>query len=304
MKSKLLAYYRLGPKNPTGTLTLDALGKFISEHGIPGKIITDSNIKLGAGKVWKNYLGQLFVPLSLSEPDKHNQNFVERAIHNLKAGLSKIRNACGAEVIAYHWEAMEYLCSLNNYVARASLNNRFPYEAFWGETPKISMICFKFWEPVYYRNWTETASKALMHPGRFMGFARDIDDTMTFKFRQCHADLRRHAQVLHRGAVVPRALDAAGYNYALHPKSDHYFPVVRQESGIASKTLPSAQQGTVDPPDSAISEGGGKRRRLSNPSSDELSMGQSTAYSAEAVVDDQILPDDLSATANWGNVNE
>ena len=72
LKSKLLAYYRLGSKDPTGSLTLDALGKFIDEHGIPRKIITDCDGRLGAGKVWKNYLGRLFIPLSLSEPDKYN----------------------------------------------------------------------------------------------------------------------------------------------------------------------------------------------------------------------------------------
>ena len=88
----------------------------------------------------------------LLEPDKYNQNFVERAIYNFKAGLSEIKNACGAEVLRYHWDAMEYLSSLNNYVARESLSNRSPYEAFWGETPDISIIQFKFWEPVYYRN--------------------------------------------------------------------------------------------------------------------------------------------------------
>ena len=141
----------------------------------------DSDGRLGAGRVWKNFLGGLFVPLILSEPDKHNQNFVERAIQNLKAGLSKIRNACGAEVLRYHWEIMEYLCSLNNYVAWESLRNRSPYEAFWGETPDISMIRFKFWEPLYYQNWTETAGKLLMHPGRFMGFAWSTGDPMTFK---------------------------------------------------------------------------------------------------------------------------
>ena len=193
VKSKLLAYNHLGSKKPTGTSTLYALGKFIAEHGIPGKIITDSDGKLGAGKAWKNYLGRLFVPLSLSEPDKHNQDFVERAIQNLKAGLSKTRNACGAEVLAYHWEAMEYLCSLNNYVARASLNNRLTYEDFWGETPNISMIHFKFWELVYYRNWTEKDSKVLMHPRRFMGFAWDVGDPMTFKVLQCHANMKRWA---------------------------------------------------------------------------------------------------------------
>ena len=101
-------------------------------------------------------------------------------------------------MLAYHWEAMEYLCSLNDYVARASIGNRFPYEAFWGETPDISMIHFKFWEPVYYRNWNKTASKVLMHPGRFMGFAWDVGDPMTFKVLQCHADPHKQAQVYRR----------------------------------------------------------------------------------------------------------
>ena len=43
LKSKLLAYYRLGKKEPTSHSTLDALRKFIAWHGIPKKIITDSD---------------------------------------------------------------------------------------------------------------------------------------------------------------------------------------------------------------------------------------------------------------------
>ena len=79
--------------------------------------------------------------------------------------------------------------------------------------------------------------------------------------------------MLNRGAVAPHALDAAGYNSALQPKSDRYFPVVRPEGGISSKTLPFPQHGTVDPLNSSISEGGEKRHRLLSPSLDELSMG-------------------------------
>ena len=52
---------------------------------------------------------------------------------------------------------MEYLFDIDNYVSWASLGNRLPFEAFWRETPDISMILFKFWEPVYYRNWTDKA---------------------------------------------------------------------------------------------------------------------------------------------------
>ena len=103
MNSKLLAYYRLRSKYPTVASTLDALNQFIAEHRILIMIITDSDRVLGAEKKWKHFLGRMFTLLQLSEPDKHNQNPVERAIQHLKAGLSKIRNACGTGVLAYHW---------------------------------------------------------------------------------------------------------------------------------------------------------------------------------------------------------
>ena len=77
-------------------------------------IITDNDGVIGAGNKRKNYLGRIFTPLRLSEPDKHNQNLVKRAIKNLKASLNKIRNACGTGVLAYHCEAMAYLCDINN----------------------------------------------------------------------------------------------------------------------------------------------------------------------------------------------
>ena len=45
--SKLLAYYILGSKDPTAFSTLDSLVNFISEHGIPRMISTDSDGVLG-----------------------------------------------------------------------------------------------------------------------------------------------------------------------------------------------------------------------------------------------------------------
>jgi len=282
LQSKLLAYYRLGKKEPTSHSTLDALRKFIAWHGIPKKIITDSDKRLGAGKTWKRFLSNIFVPLILSEPEKHNQNFVERAIQNLKAGQSKIRNACGFEVSQYYWEMMDYLSSLNNYVARASLGQRSPFEAFWGETPDISMIRFKFWEPVYYRNWIETAGKVLMHPGRFVGFAWATGDPMTFKVLQCNVDPKVSNRILHRGTVVPRAIESAGYNSALQPKSDAYFPVERPYGGTTGKAVPSVPLGTVNPPDNAIAEGGRKRNMTSSQPSSERS-GRPAATSSSAV---------------------
>ena len=153
---------------------------------------------------------------------------------------------------------LDYLTSLKNYVARASLGNRSPFEDFWGETPDISMIRFKFWEPVYYRNWTKTAGKVLMHPGRFVGFAWATGDPMTFKVLQCNTDPKFPNRVLHRGTIVPRAEESVGYNSALQPKSDAYFPVERSNGGTSGEAVPSAPLGTVNPPDNTNAEGGRK----------------------------------------------
>ena len=100
VKSKLIAYYRLDSKEPTASSTLDNLGNFIAEHRVPRIIITDINRVLGEGNKWKHYLGRMFNRLRLSKPDKHNQNSVERAIKKFKAGITKIRNACGMRVLA------------------------------------------------------------------------------------------------------------------------------------------------------------------------------------------------------------
>ena len=103
---------------------------------------------------------------------------------------------------------------------------------------------------------------------------------------------------MHKGAVVPRSLEFSGYNSTFHPKSDAYFPAVRSEGGGYSKTSPLAHQGTVDPPDNDIIEGGGKRRKLSSPPSGQLRTGQSTVDSAEAVVEKPSLADNLPVMAN------
>ena len=71
-------------------------------------LITDSDSILGSGKKWKQVLGRTFTLLFLSEPDKHNHNLFKRDIQNLKAGCSKIRNACGTGVLDYHFQMMDY----------------------------------------------------------------------------------------------------------------------------------------------------------------------------------------------------
>ena len=100
------------------------------------------------------------------------------------------------------------------------------------------MIQFKFWDMMYYRNWTDKAGKLLMRPGRFMGFAWNIGDPMTFKVLQCNKNPHKQNVVFHRGVVVPLSRTATGYNSSLAPNIDAYFPVVQVEGGMTNKTVP------------------------------------------------------------------
>ena len=94
------------------------------------------------------------------------------------------------------------------------------------------MIWFKFWELVYYRNWMDKASKVLMHPRRFMGFAWDICDSMTFKVLQYNANPHKRNVSIHRGVAVPHYQTATGYKSTLAPNSNAYLPVVQVEGGL------------------------------------------------------------------------
>ena len=105
-----------------------------------------------------------------------------------------------------------------------------------------------------------------MHPGRFVSFACNIGDPLTFMVLQCNEDPQNCNVVVHRGIVVPHSLTEKGYNCALAPKSDAYFPVVQVEGGVNSKSIPLEHQGVMDPPYISITEGGGKRLKPSSSS--------------------------------------
>ena len=65
-----------------------------------------------------------------------------------------------------------------------------------------------------------------IHLGGIWGFAWNVVDPMTFKVLQCNTDKQKMNQVLNRHVIVPRRLEAVGYNSYLAPNSDTYFTVV------------------------------------------------------------------------------
>ena len=63
VRMNIMLYYRLGVKYPTAHFTLDNLGQFVSEYGIPKNFKTDSHNILDAGGLWKRVPGAYLPPM-------------------------------------------------------------------------------------------------------------------------------------------------------------------------------------------------------------------------------------------------
>ena len=70
-----------------------------------------------------------------------------------------------------------------------------------------------------------------MHPSRFFGLSCNVGDPIIFKAIQRNIDPHKRNLVVHRGVVVTCNSAIIGYNSALAPKSDDYFPEVHLEGG-------------------------------------------------------------------------
>ena len=88
-----------------------------------------------------------------------------------------------------------------------------------------------------------------------MSFACNIGNPVAFKVIQYNTDPHKHIMVVNRGVAVPCNLSGTGYNSALAPKSDAYFPEVQFEGGTPSTPAKPVHQVDVDPPAIFIDEG-------------------------------------------------
>ena len=70
VNTNLVVYYILISKYPNDHVTLDKLIQFVSEHGIPQKVVTNSHSILSTGKLWKQVIGKTFNPILFSVPEK------------------------------------------------------------------------------------------------------------------------------------------------------------------------------------------------------------------------------------------
>ena len=74
-----------------------------------------------------------------------------------------------------------YVVFLFNHLAHPDLQWKTPLECCYGVTPDIScLLMFKFWEPVFYYDHEASFPDPKEKLGRFVGFAENTGDALTF----------------------------------------------------------------------------------------------------------------------------
>ena len=76
-----------------------------------------------------------------------------------------------------------YVCFVLNHTAVGSLHWRTPIETLTGSTPDISsLLCFHFWEPVYYRvDDNDFPSESTEKLGYFVRISEHVGHALTVK---------------------------------------------------------------------------------------------------------------------------
>jgi len=153
----------------------------IRRLGAMNRIISD-NAKAQISDRVKDILQTFAIKQHNSEARKGDHNFAERGWQDSKRMTNNLMNITNAP--PYTWLlALQYVCFLQNHLARRSLGWRCSVEWILGFTPDISVLLqFEFWEPVFYALYESGFPRDSMeHVGRFIGIHEDIGNPMTFK---------------------------------------------------------------------------------------------------------------------------
>ena len=121
-----------------------------------------------------------------------------------KDGVSKFKQVCGLKGNEYLFDMWTHYSDVDNHLARKSLNWRTPLEAFTGETPDLSVLRFKFYEPVWYREWSQPTGDIKMFKGRFLGMAWNVGDAMCYRIISYR---NKREEIINRSVCVPRDPD-------------------------------------------------------------------------------------------------
>ena len=93
----------------------------------------------------------------------------------------------------------------------------------WEDTPDISHFRFKWWDQVWYLESNQRYPERKMLPGKFLGFAQNVWDVLTFYVLNKPSSNKQQT-IIARSIVTNRLPSERAYRSIPHKPSRYYFP--------------------------------------------------------------------------------
>ena len=167
------------------TQVFKAVQDFIRYYGAPKALFSDNAKSEIANKV-QDILRHYTIGHYRSEPNQQNQNPAERRIQDIKRHTNTLMDRTGTP--ADMWLlCMLYVIDLHNHLASGNTPNKVtPIQRAFGTVPDISkFLQFHWWQRVLYQSDTKKFPSGTYEGiGRFVGFAENIGDVLTYHILQ------------------------------------------------------------------------------------------------------------------------
>jgi len=218
----------------------------IRERGAPQCLVSDG-AKAAISNKTKDILRLVHTKDWQSEPHNQQQNFAENRMGTVIDMVSTTMDRTGCPASMW-FLILCWVCFVLNYSACKSLQWQIPIAILMGFDPDISFLLeYSFWEPVLYAVDNHFPSQSPEKTGRFVGFAHNIGDILTFRILTDDTN-----QIITRSVVRPR-MSSKNPNRRLdpfggeenQPVSKPVMTMVKPQADEPKDTLPP--QGPLTP---------------------------------------------------------
>ena len=158
----------------------DALKEFITDYGVPDKIIMDgAGEQTGKRSTFMEQVRKHHIDYHVTEPERYNQSRVEGVIHEIRKKWFRVmtKNYIPKRLWDY---GLRWVVEITQRTASdaGTLHGRTGLEKVTGETPEISeYIDFGFYDPCWYK---ENARMGETKMDRWLGVSHKTGSLMSF----------------------------------------------------------------------------------------------------------------------------
>ena len=158
----------------------DALKEFITDYGVPDKIIMDgAGEQTGKRSTFMEQVRKHHIDYHVTEPERYNQSRVEGVIREIRKKWFRVMTK--KHVPKRLWDyGLRWVVEIMQRTASdaGTLHGRTGLEKVTGETPEISeYIDFGFYDPCWYK---ENAGMGETKMGRWLGVSHKTGSLMSF----------------------------------------------------------------------------------------------------------------------------